>query len=51
MGGMVYMVAHGLVDNAFFLVDLAFSFMLMLALVQTISGTLARVGPQERGAT
>lgn len=34
MAGMVNLVAHGLVDNAFFLVDLAFTFMLMLALVQ-----------------
>jgi O-antigen ligase len=34
MAGMVDFVAHGLVDNAFFLVDLAFVFMLMLALVQ-----------------
>lgn len=34
MGGMVDFVAHGMVDNAFFLVDLAFVFMLMLALVQ-----------------
>ena len=34
MGGMVNFVAHGLVDNAFFLVDLAFVFMLMLVLVQ-----------------
>ena len=34
MGGMVYAVAHGLVDNAFFLVDLAYVFMLMLALIQ-----------------
>ena len=33
MGGMVNFVAHGLVDNAFFLVDLAFVFMLMLSLV------------------
>ncbi|MGC9333133.1 MAG: O-antigen ligase family protein [Anaerolineae bacterium] len=33
MAGMVNFVAHGLVDNAFFLVDLAFAFMLMLALV------------------
>lgn len=39
MAGMVYMVAHGLVDNAFFLVDLAFTFMLMLALVQTVDIT------------
>jgi O-antigen ligase len=34
MGGMVSFVAHGLVDNAFFLVDLGFVFMMMLALVQ-----------------
>jgi O-antigen ligase len=34
MAGMVNLVAHGLVDNAFFLVDLAFAFMLMIALVQ-----------------
>jgi O-antigen ligase len=33
MGGMVNFLAHGLVDNAFFLVDLAFAFMLMAALV------------------
>ena len=33
MGGMVNFVAHGLVDNAFFLVDLAFAFMLMLGLL------------------
>jgi O-antigen ligase len=36
MAGMVNFVAHGLVDNAFFLVDLAFVFMLMLAVVQTV---------------
>jgi O-antigen ligase len=34
MAGMVGAIAHGLVDNAFFLVDLAFVFMLMAALVQ-----------------
>jgi putative inorganic carbon (HCO3(-)) transporter len=34
LAGMVNFVAHGLVDNAFFLVDLALVFMLMLALVQ-----------------
>jgi O-antigen ligase len=34
IAGMVNLLAHGLVDNAFFLVDLAFTFMLMLALVQ-----------------
>lgn len=37
MAGMVNFVAHGLVDNAFFLVDLAFVFMLMLALVGAAS--------------
>jgi putative inorganic carbon (HCO3(-)) transporter len=36
LAGMVNFVAHGLVDNAFFLVDLAFVFMLMLALVQAV---------------
>lgn len=34
MAGMVSFLAHGLVDNAFFLVDLAYVFMLMLALIQ-----------------
>jgi O-antigen ligase len=34
MAGMVNLVAHGLVDQAFFLVDLGFTFMLMIALVQ-----------------
>jgi O-antigen ligase len=34
MGGMVNFVAHGLVDNAFFLVDLGFVFTFMLAIVQ-----------------
>jgi O-antigen ligase len=34
LAGMVNVLAHGLVDNAFFLVDLAFAFMLMLAVVQ-----------------
>jgi O-antigen ligase len=38
MAGMVDFVAHGLVDNAFFLVDLAFVFMLMVALVQRTDG-------------
>ena len=36
MAGMVNLLAHGLVDNAFFLVDLAFTFVLFLALVQTV---------------
>jgi O-antigen ligase len=29
-GSLVYMVAHGLVDHSFFIVDLAFAFMLLL---------------------
>jgi O-antigen ligase len=37
MAGMVNLVAHGLVDNAFFLVDLAFVFMLILALAQAVA--------------
>lgn len=37
VAGMVNFLAHGLVDNAFFLVDLAFVFMLMLALVQQMT--------------
>lgn len=36
MGGGVYMVAHGLVDHVFFLVDLAFAFMLMAASIQAV---------------
>jgi O-antigen ligase len=38
MAGMVSFVAHGLVDNAFFLVDLAFVFVLILAFVQAVKG-------------
>jgi O-antigen ligase len=34
IGGMVNFLAHGLVDNAYFLVDLAFTFSLMLAFIQ-----------------
>lgn len=37
MAGMVDFAAHGLIDNAFFLVDLAFVFMLMLACVQAVA--------------
>lgn len=35
--GVVAFAAHGLVDNAFFLVDLAFAFMLAMAMVQNLS--------------
>ena len=41
IGGMVYAVAHGLIDNSFFLVDLAYVFMLMLAVLQ---GTIEIAG-------
>jgi O-antigen ligase len=34
MASVVYTLAHGLVDNAFFLVDLGFAFMLAMALIQ-----------------
>ncbi len=46
IGGMVYAVAHGLIDNSFFLVDLAFVFMLMLALLQ---GTIEIAGSTTDG--
>jgi len=46
MAGMVDFVAHGLVDNAFFLVDLGFAFMLMAALVQAVH---ADEGPLKDG--
>jgi O-antigen ligase len=49
MAGMLYFVAHGLVDNAFFLVDLAFTFMLMGALVQV--DLSAGSGATARGST
>jgi len=34
-GSLAYMLAHGLVDHGYFLVDLAFAFHLLLALAQT----------------
>lgn len=39
MAGMVSFLAHGLVDAAFFLVDLSFVFMLMVSLIQLPFGT------------
>jgi O-antigen ligase len=47
MAGMVNLVAHGLVDNAFFLVDLAFTFMLLLALVQAIGDESKLAGHEQ----
>lgn len=37
MGSMVVFLSHGLVDNAYFLVDLAFAFFLTLGLVQGLA--------------
>jgi hypothetical protein len=34
MGGVADMLAHGLVDHSFFLVDLAYAFFLALALAE-----------------
>lgn len=39
MGSMVDFLAHGLVDNSFFLVDLAFAFCLTVALVTNLAQT------------
>ncbi|MCK6625956.1 MAG: O-antigen ligase family protein [Anaerolineae bacterium] len=36
MGSMVVFLAHGLVDNSYFLVDLAFIFFLMIGIVQRL---------------
>jgi hypothetical protein len=47
MASVADMLAHGLVDHSFFLIDLAFAFCLMLALVQQL-GQLAEQG-EERG--
>ena len=38
MASMVDFLAHGLVDNSYFLVDLAFAFCLTLALVVELVG-------------
>jgi hypothetical protein len=37
MAAMADMLAHGLVDHSFFLVDLAFAFSLLLAMKQILS--------------
>jgi hypothetical protein len=36
MGSMVVFLAHGLVDNSYFLVDLAFAFFLTVGLIQRL---------------
>ena len=37
MGSMIIFLSHGLVDNSYFLVDLAFAFFLMIGLVQRLT--------------
>ena len=37
MGSMVVFLAHGLVDNSYFLVDLAFAFFLIVGVVQQLA--------------
>ncbi len=41
-GSLAYMLAHGLVDHGYFLVDLAFAFHLLLALAQTTPSSWVR---------
>ena len=48
MGGGVYMVAHGLVDHVFFLVDLAFAFMLMTASIQAVDAMASGLGTESK---
>jgi hypothetical protein len=37
LGSMAIFVSHGLVDNSYFLVDLAFAFFLVVGLVQRLA--------------
>jgi O-antigen ligase len=41
LGAIAYMLAHGLVDHSFFLVDLAFTFFLMLGLANWMADSQA----------
>ncbi len=49
MGGVADMLAHGLVDHSFFLIDLAYAFFLALALVERIRWT--QINADECGLT
>jgi O-antigen ligase len=42
MGSMVTILAHGLVDNSYFLVDLAFTFFLVVGITQALAQNLQR---------
>ena len=46
MGAVADMLAHGLVDHSFFLIDLAFAFFLILALVQSLSAGRMAAEPE-----
>jgi putative inorganic carbon (HCO3(-)) transporter len=48
LGGLVSFLAHGLVDNAYFLVDLAFTLALQLALIQAVSADRAPANTDSR---
>jgi len=39
MGSMVIFLGHGLVDNSYFLIDLAFAFFLTVGLVQGLTNS------------
>ncbi len=43
MGSMIVFLAHGLVDNSYFLVDLAFIFFLIVGLNQRLAEGLAKI--------
>ena len=49
VGAMVDLLVHGLIDNSYFLVDLAFVFWLTLALVEARRLTPGR-GPLQEGS-
>jgi hypothetical protein len=40
MGSMVVFLAHGLVDNSYFLVDLAFTFFLTVGIIQGLADAI-----------
>ena len=46
MGSMVVFVSHGLVDNSYFLVDLAFVFFLTVGIVQRLGESTASDSPE-----
>ena len=49
MASMIDFLTHGLVDASYFVVDLAFVFMLTLALVQTVDASATEVPSADSG--